>query len=159
MAMIVVATATLLTAIGLVEPPHSPTASASPPALTGSFAATGYFHVTQAADGRWWFVDPSGQPFYSTGIDHVSASPDVDVTTGQCPYCQAIAGEFPSTAAWATATVAQLRSWGFNTMGDYSDTSTFAPLMPYTVQLSMASGDDWFAPGRRSQPHRLLHGQ
>ena len=146
MAMIVVATATLLTAIGLVEPPHSPTASASPPALTGSFAATGYFHVTQAADGRWWFVDPSGQPFYSTGIDHVSASPDVDVTTGQCPYCQAIAGEFPSTAAWATATVAQLRSWGFNTMGDYSDTSTFAPLMPYTVQLSMASGDDWFAP-------------
>jgi hypothetical protein len=42
--------------------------------------------------------------------------------------------------------VAHLRSWGFNTTGDSSDTSTFGPLIPYTVQLSMASGNDWFAP-------------
>ena len=144
--MAVMAVAAVLVGIGAVPASHD-AASASPPtAITGSFSATGYFHVAQASDGRWWFVDPSGKPFYSTGIDHVSASPDVDVTTGQCPYCQAIAGEYPSTAAWAAATVAQLRSWGFNTMGDYSDTSTFAPLMPYTVQLTMASGNDWFAP-------------
>ena len=132
--------------IGAVQASPDAAAANPPTAITGSFAATGFFHVAQASDGRWWFVDPSGKPFYSTGIDHVSISPDVDVTTGKCPYCQAIAGVYPSTAAWATATVAQLRSWGFNTMGDYSDTSTFAPLMPYTVQLSMASGNDWFAP-------------
>jgi hypothetical protein len=144
--MVVLGTAGLLTAVGVVGAANPAAASPTPTAITGSFAATGFFHVAQASGGRWWFVDPSGHPFYSTGIDHVSAAPDVDVSTNQCPYCEAIASQYPSTAAWAIATVAQLRSWGFNTMGDYSDTSTFAPDMPYTVQLSMASGDDWFAP-------------
>ncbi len=39
----------------------------------------------------------------------------------------------------------QLRSWGFNSLGPFTDTGTFASLMPYSVQLSMASGNDWFA--------------
>jgi hypothetical protein len=109
------------------------------------FGATGYFRIVHG-HGRWWFATPDGHPFYSAGVDHVSASPDLDVTTGQCPYCEAIAKEYPSTSAWATATVARLRSWGINTIGPFSDNSTFSPLMPYTVQLSMASGDDWFSP-------------
>jgi hypothetical protein len=144
--MAVMAMTAALVGVGVMRATQEAAAANPPTAITGSFAATGFFHVAQASDGRWWFVDPSGKPFYSTGIDHVSFSPDVDVTTGQCPYCQAIAGTYPTTAAWAAATVTQLRSWGFNTMGDYSDTSTFAPMMPYTVQLSMASGNDWFAP-------------
>lgn len=110
-----------------------------------SFRATGYFRIAQAR-GRSWLVTPQGQPFFSTGIDHVSSDPDVDQTTGQCPYCETIASEYPSTSAWATATVAQLRSWGFNSLGAFTDDSTFASQMPYSVQLSMASGDDWFAP-------------
>jgi hypothetical protein len=118
-----------------------------------SFQATGYFHVAQGSDGRWWLVTPTGQPFYSTGIDHVSAAPDTDQVTGQCPYCETIDNEYPDpddpgtldTQAWANATVSRLRSWGFNTIGPFSDVSTFASKMAYTVQLSMASGDDWFA--------------
>ena len=42
--------------------------------------------------------------------------------------------------------MAQLRSWGFNSLGPFSDESEFAGQMPYSVQLSMASGNDWFAP-------------
>jgi hypothetical protein len=136
----------LVSVIGVLNAARPEPASATMTAISGSFSATGYFHLAEASNGRWWFVDPDGQPFYSKGIDHLSASPDVDVTTGQCPYCEAIAAQYPSTSAWATATVAQLRSWGFNTVGPYSDNTTFAPMIPYTVQLSMASGDDWFAP-------------
>jgi hypothetical protein len=110
-----------------------------------SFPATGYFSVAQA-DGRWWFVTPTGQPFYADGVDTVSANGDVDQVTGQCPYCETIAADYPSTAAWGTATIARLRSWGFNSLGDYSDDATLGTQMPFTVQLSMASGDDWFAP-------------
>jgi hypothetical protein len=110
-----------------------------------SFTATGYFRVAES-QGRWWLVTPDGHSFYAAGIDHVSASPDVDQTTGQCPYCQAIATEYPSTAAWASATVRRLHGWGFNTLGPFTDDSTFSSQMPYEVQLSMASGDDWFAP-------------
>jgi hypothetical protein len=109
------------------------------------FTATGYFRIGHD-DGRSFFVTPTGQPFFSTGVDHVASYTDTDQVTGQCPYCQTIQSEYPSTAAWETATVAQLRSWGFNSLGPFSDESEFAGQMPYTVQLNMASGDDWFAP-------------
>ena len=119
--------------------------SANTKAAKTPFPATGYFSIGQK-HGRSFFVTPTGEPFYSTGIDHVSSDPDTDQTTGLCPYCETIEGEYPSTAAWATATVSQLRSWGFNSLGAFTDDSTFATQMPYSVQLSMASGDDWFAP-------------
>ena len=108
------------------------------------FRATGFFRVGRAA-GRWWLVTPDGQPFYANGIDHVSSSPDVDIRTGRCPYCEAIAAGYPDLDAWASATVDRLRSWGFNTLGAWSD-SDLLETMPYTVLLDMAGGDDWFAP-------------
>jgi Putative Ig domain len=99
-------------------------------------------------NGHSFFVTPTGEPFYSTGIDHVAIDPgsNTDETTGQCPWCETVATDWPSTAAWATATVSELRSWGFNSLGAFTDNATFASQMPYSVQLSMASGDDWFAP-------------
>ena len=111
-----------------------------------SFKATGFFRTVHEKNGRWFLVTPTGQPFFSTGVDHVSSDPDTDETTGQCPYCEAIQNQYPSTAAWEAATVTQLRSWGFNSLGPFSDDSEFAGQMPYSVQLGMASGDDWFAP-------------
>jgi len=122
-----------------------PAAAARKAGTKTPFPATGYFSIGHK-DGRDFFVTPTGQPFYSTGIDHVSSDPDTDQSTGQCPYCETIQSQYPSTAAWATATVAQLRSWGFNSLGAFSDDGTFASQMPYSVQLGMASGDDWFAP-------------
>ncbi|HLX88151.1 MAG TPA: Ig domain-containing protein, partial [Acidimicrobiales bacterium] len=122
----------------------------TPSAATASttktpFPATGYFSIGHKY-GRDFFVTPTGEPFYSTGIDHVSSDPDTDQSTGQCPYCQTIQSQYSSISAWATATVSQLRSWGFNSLGAFSDDSTFASQMPYSVQLGMASGNDWFAP-------------
>ncbi len=152
----------LLIALGLVLVALAPVASAQaaggPPARSGaahqerarghstSFPATGYFTTVEEKSGRWLFVTPTGQPFFSTGVDHVDSAPDTDRTTGQCPYCEAIQSQYPSTAAWETATVAQLRSWGFNSLGPFSNESEFSTQMPYSVQLGMASGDDWFAP-------------
>jgi agarase len=107
--------------------------------------ATGYFR-TAYVGGRWWLVTPDGHPFYSRGVDHVSADPDTDRTTGQCPYCETIAAKYPSVDAWATTQVQRLRSWGFNTVSSWSDLDQFSSRMPYTDLLSMASGNDWFSP-------------
>jgi hypothetical protein len=116
-------------------------------AIRTPFRATGFFSLGRKG-GHSFFVTPTGQPFYSSGIDHVAIDQpgNTDETTGQCLYCQAVASEYPDTAAWATATVAELRSWGFNSLGAFSDDTTFGSQMPYSVQLGMASGDDWFAP-------------
>ena len=121
--------------------PKTANASSSTP-----YAATGYFSVAKKGNG-WTLVTPQGQPFYASGIDTVS--PDgsgVDQVTGVCPYCQTVANDFPNTAAWSASTVSQIRSWGFNSLGPYSDDNDLKSQMPYEVQLSMASGDDWFAP-------------
>ena len=116
----------------------------SEPAITSVFPATGYFRVADK-NGRWYFVTPQGAPFYASGIDTVTAQGDTDRTTGQCPYCEAVAANYPDTAAWETATLARLRSWGFNTLGPFSDYGTLGSRMPFEVELSMASGNDWFA--------------
>jgi hypothetical protein len=110
------------------------------------YTATGYFNVAQTKKG-WTLVTPQGQPFYASGIDTVATDGSgTDQVTGQCPYCETVANDFLSPAAWATATIAQLRSWGFNTIDSYSDDSLLGSQMPYEVELEMASGDDWFAP-------------
>ena len=113
------------------------------------FPATGYFSTAQKK-GRWYLVTPQGNPFYASGIDSVATTGSgTDQVTGQNPYQNTVLADFPSTSAWATATVAQLRSWGYNTLGSFSDDADLRSLMPYEVQLTMAppiTNDDWFAP-------------
>jgi hypothetical protein len=120
-------------------------AVAVPPAGASNtpFPATGYFSIGQL-NSHSFFVTPTGQPFYSSGIDHVTPDPDTDRTTGKCPYCEAIASEYPTTTTWVSATVSRLRSWGFNSLGPFSNYNLFGSKMPFSVQLGMASGDDWF---------------
>jgi hypothetical protein len=103
-----------------------PTGSARSITRGTPFKATGYFSIGHK-HGRSFFVTPTGQPFYSTGIDHISSDPDTDQTTGLCPYCETIAAEYPSTSAWATATVARLRSWGFNSLGPFTIANSSLP--------------------------------
>ncbi len=112
------------------------------------FPATGYFTTGQDKKGRWYLVTPQGNPFYASGVDSVDIDGSgTDRVTGQDPYYNWEQTAYPNTAAWATATVAQLRSWGFNTLGAYSDDTDLRSQMPYEVQLSMAgNSDDWFDP-------------
>ena len=124
---------------------HLRVSAKTAPTPTPTFPATGYF-TTGQANGRWYLVTPQGQPFYSSGVSHVSISGDIDQTNGTCPYCQTVAADYPNAQAWDNTQISRLRSWGFNTLGPYSDDSTLGSQMPYTVELSMASGDDWFAP-------------
>jgi hypothetical protein len=133
-----------VTKAGKVRTPKEMTLAAKKTTGPITFPATGYF-ATGQADGRWWLVTPTGQPFYADGVDHVSAGGDTDQVTGTCPYCQTIAADYPSTAAWDTATLARLRSWGFNNIGDYSDDTTLGTQMPFTVQLNMDLDTDVFA--------------
>ena len=103
------------------------------------------FALPRHGAGRGW-SHPRDSPSSRPGSITSRPTPTSTRRTGQCPYCETIASEYPSTSAWATATVSRLRSWGFNSLGAFTDDSSFASQMPYSVQLGMASGDDWFAP-------------
>jgi len=107
--------------------------------------ATGFFQVAEV-DGRWLLITPDGRPFYSVGVNHVTANNNTDRETGVCPYCVAVDSTYESREAWAETTSERLASWGFNTIGAWSDDQLFAPLMPYTELLNYGGGQsDYFS--------------
>ena len=126
---------------GAVTTKAAGSTSATTPSAKSSgtpFKPTGYFYVSKL-HGQWYLVTPQGEPFYAAMSDTVTPNGDTDQTTGQCPYCEAVAADYPNVQAWATTAVARLRSWGFNSLGPFSDYSLLGSMMPYTVQLTMGA--------------------
>jgi hypothetical protein len=107
--------------------------------------ATGFFQVAEVGQ-RWLLITPDGEPFYSVGVNHVTANNNTDKETGVCPYCEAVDSAYENREAWAEGTAERLASWGFNTIGAWSDDQLFAPLMPYTELLNYGGGQsDYFS--------------
>jgi hypothetical protein len=125
-----------------------------------SLRSTGYFR-TEKVDGKWVFVDPHGHPFYSTGMDLVGYTPDSFATdvSGRQYLFETLPPAGPAWLApfkvvsfyvsniiqrfgegweqkWEQHIVERLRSWGFNTIGNWSDAKIAArSKMPYVLPL------------------------
>lgn len=117
-----------------------------------SFAPTGFFYVVRDC-GRWWFVTPHGQRFYSTGVNTVSVAGDHAPATDSHPYGDTVASKYESQSAWAEATATRLQEWGWNTVGAWSSHQLLGVHMPYTAILNLSQSDwqagtfvDYFAP-------------
>lgn len=82
--------------------------------------ASGYFRVEQI-EGVWWFVDPDGGLFLSKGVDAVNFDHDYIQNTNRFPYREACQQQYGSREAWRAAAAQRLRSWGFNSLGAWSD--------------------------------------
>jgi len=108
------------------------------------FEATGFFRVAKP-DGIWWLVTPEGNTFISKGVNHVSFRADDAPKLGYSPYQRAVQAKYGSEDAWAQAVVKRLGDWGFNTLGSWSNASTFSRNMPYTINLDLATraGANW----------------
>ena len=101
------------------------------------FESTGFFHTHHDGD-RWWLVDPDGHPFWSAGIDCVRVDTMANckelrpalawkkpVRNNCANYLHAnlerAFGKSKWHNAWATITLAHLRTWGFNTVANWSE--------------------------------------
>lgn len=124
-------------------PDEGPADTYVPPTIPegSDFTATGFFHV-QTNDGRWWIVDPEGNPFYSIGINACTANGSVDASNGKNRYNDAVKANYANYDEWAETTVERLQSWGFNTAGAWSDPNLLGTRMPYALILNI-SGVDW----------------
>ncbi|HEX7578320.1 MAG TPA: hypothetical protein VF430_09820, partial [Verrucomicrobiae bacterium] len=125
--------------------------------------ATGFFRVEQI-DGRWWFVDPDGHLFYSSGLNGVgvgagtriegredlfAALPPTNLTTnaaggrgralGASFYTWNLQRRFGGDwrMKWADLTTKRLTAWGFNTMHNWGAPSATQaePRVPYALML------------------------
>ncbi|MCL5744249.1 MAG: hypothetical protein M1541_10050, partial [Acidobacteria bacterium] len=119
--------------------------------------ATGFFRVEQV-DGRWWFVDPDGHLFFSTGADVIvpwmstpaegrksifAALPPADLTRpgargGASFYAWNLSRRFGPDwyDKWTDFAIRRMKAWGINTTGNWSDPKLWnSGRIVYTVNL------------------------
>ena len=100
---------------------------------------------TAEINGVKWLTDPEGKPFYSKGVDIVAPGRESEKSRAGQAYCWA--NFYPTIEEWRTKVGAQIREWGFNTLGGWSDSSPALDL-PLTVDLELGrhSRFHWFDP-------------
>jgi hypothetical protein len=119
---------------------------------------TGFFTLAQR-DGRWWFITPDGEPFFSIGLNHIDPSPlryEANGDLWERKYGNSI-------ERWLNESVGpDLRRWGFNSVGwtqevvtrgltnhRHSRAFTFEEYqwlgLPYCHQLPFADFHQWDA--------------
>ncbi|HEY9850680.1 MAG TPA: hypothetical protein V6D28_14535 [Leptolyngbyaceae cyanobacterium] len=121
--------------------------------------ATGFFRV-ELIEGKWWFVDPEGHLFFSTGVNVINPRGGTSVVERKYIFKQLppenLLPANPERAsfylwnlwrrfgeqwqpAWLDLTVRRMQAWGFNTVGNWSAKEiTDARRMPYVITLK-----DW----------------
>jgi hypothetical protein len=126
--------------------------------------ASGFFRVEQTPQGTWWLIDPDGHRFWSAGVTCVNIGSDRTATTGREFLYEALipAGmkraiddeghvnffawnvqrKYDSLEDWRLRTLDRIQSWGFNTIGNWSNPAMMRPgRIPYTRNLGSRSED------------------
>ena len=97
---------------------------------------SGFFRSAQVA-GRWWLVTPDGHAFYSIGVNSISPSVGGG-TSGSYSYYNA--KQYPALSSWYVLASQRLTSWGFNTIGSWSDPAIEGHGLVSTHLLDLSSG-------------------
>ena len=81
--------------------------------MTTQFDPTGVFTLGRRA-GRWWLIEPGGEPFFSLGLNHIDPA-SLRYAENLHLWEGRYGGEM---IRWVRESVApNLRRWGFNTVG------------------------------------------
>ena len=121
-------------------------------------ADPGFFRVIHGARG-WTMADPDGCAWFSLGVCNVSP--------GRTPQARkALHTRFGDEDGWARATLALLRTNGFNTAACWSDWPLLCRAtnaLPYTTQLNLMSGygsryrGAWQVSGHKAFSNNCIH--
>ncbi len=94
-----------------------------------SCAGTNAHFFTQKIGAKWWLCTPLGHGFFFQGVSNLAWNNNA--TTGGYNYQGIITSKFASDPngwqyGWADNTLARIKSWGFNAIGDSSNDYVFA---------------------------------
>jgi hypothetical protein len=102
---------------------------------------TPWFTTTHQGQTDW--LQQNGKPFWSFGVDCVDDGIDPAKNDPKNPGYSGLS-IFPDERAWTLAVKDQLKTWGFNTLGAWSDPATFekhSQALPYAVCLHLGAYD------------------
>jgi agarase len=100
------------------------------------------FFTVEKTNGRWKFITPESEPFFSTGVCGIRAKGNYAPDLGYSPYYENIMDLYGSEQEWANVTYDRLNSWNFNTIACWSGQNIINKSMPYTAILNLA-GANW----------------
>lgn len=111
-------------------------------------AATGFFHVVQKPDGRWWAIDPLGRGVVLLGVDHVTFQGHWCEKLGYCPHGRKNEKKYADRAEWESETLGRLKTWGFTMLGAGCDPALKHRGLVHTEFLNIGDhlatlGDDY----------------
>ena len=142
--------------------------------------ASGYFR-TQKVGSKWWLVTPTGHLFFSVGVDSVYTTNETRISGREHlfgwtpPKHGRLSSQLHSGAngeqsynfyeanlerkyrqgymqTWKDVTARRLKSWGFNTLGNWSAPSLCETAhMPYAAPIATTGGPS-FTIGKESMP-------
>jgi hypothetical protein len=116
----------VLALISFIAWPHDAFSAESSSSSSSQFPAGTPFSI-RLQDGIAWLVKPNGERFFSFGVCVVNmgaSRKDFD------PHNPAYAAwqHYSDSNQWAAATIKRLKSWGFTTIGGWSDFHSFRQL-------------------------------
>jgi hypothetical protein len=94
--------------------------------------ATGFYYLTSYPNNRQYFIDPEGHPFISLGHNSVNPA-DLNVPSRKEAFK-------PYNDLWIEATINDIQSGNFNTLGSFTDYEYFVEAqknIPYMPELSL----------------------
>jgi hypothetical protein len=97
----------------------------------------------------WWFASPDGKRFFSLGVCMFNQGLTKEEYNPAKPSYAALR-HYDVPEAWADASLRRLKSWGFTTVGGWSDYSTLARSREHdlwitpVLHLGSTSGAPWF---------------
>lgn len=92
----------------------------------------GFFRVGKSTQGRWWFIDPDGKPFFYKGV--TSVNPEYPLI-----YSLFVKNKYGGDPATFRETALQrLQDWNFNALGGWTSPQLWDRGMPYTAILDFA---------------------
>ncbi|MGV8073165.1 MAG: hypothetical protein AB2L11_01195 [Syntrophobacteraceae bacterium] len=95
--------------------------------------------------GVYWLVAPDGRLFYSKGVNSVDSGKENEQSLRKEAYWWR--NFYPSIEEWRRSVGTQLREWGFNTRGGWSDPSGEIDLaLTVDLELGRNSKFHWFDP-------------
>ena len=104
--------------------------------------------VREKPDG-WWLISSTGKRFFSLGVCVFTQGTDRKTYDPANPSFAAWQ-HYDSPEAWATANVQRLKSWGFTTLGGWSDykvvndSGEHSLWMTPALSIGIKSGAPWF---------------
>jgi hypothetical protein len=121
---------------------------APPAGRTSEASESGRCTVRKYANG-WWLVAPDGTKFFSLGVCMFNQGTDKHLYEAAKPSYAALR-HYDTPDAWAGVSLGRLQSWGFTTIGGWSDYATVRRaggsrwwLTP-VLHMGSTSGAPWF---------------